>query len=879
MHLKECVVFLDDILVYSSSLEEHLGRLENVFRRLKECGLKLKPSKCEFLKSECQYLGHVVSAEGIKTDPEKIDKVVNWKVPSTAKELASFLGFAGFYRRYVEKFSLIARPLQNLLKSSDGKSPLVWCSEAEQSFQTLKFKLTSAPILAYADYSKPFILHVDASGIGLGAVLYQIQDNKRRVIAYASRGLNAAEHNYPAHKREFLALKWAVVDKFHDYLYGNKCEVYTDSNPLTYVLSSAKLDATGHRWLAQLSSYDFSLHYKPGPSHVDADALSRLDNNVSKAICSSLQVESGFCHTLPLGVGFENDILGTQVASAVFDGDAGLRQEEDPILGKVKIYVKEDLRLSGVEWRNADPELRKLLSQREKLKIVNDILYRCRQGDQGEVLQYLVPQAYRSAMFRSLHDSMGHPGRDKTLVLHSERCYWPSMTKDVESMVRKCRRCVCRKARTETAPLTPIITSQPLELVCLDYLLVEPSAGYEHLLVITDHFTKFAKVIPTRNETALTTARALYDNFITVYGAPQRLHSDQGRCFESKVIKELCVLTGMKKSRTTPYHPMGNGACERMNQSVLKLIGTLANDQKSKWKSYLPSLIHAYNCTPHAATGFSPYELMFGRKPMLPVDAEIKPKPNGDGDLTKFVFELKKQVEYVNSIAKKRMEQKAVSSKELYDKRSVDATLQVGDTVLVRKTAIYGREKCGDKWLEEVYVVISHPNPEVAVYTVKPLSGGGRMKTLHRNLLLPISCDSGSTQELAESSSKPNKRAQRKVSHFEVESCRGSDSSDSEEEIFVSPLLFPAAPAVSVGPSPASPAVPAVSIAGRAPTSPVVSVSSPTATPAVTAVPQAQPVQLELNSPQQAVRRSSRSNFGVLPKRFGDFIMSRVVRY
>ena len=164
-------------------------------------------------------------------------------------------------------------------------------------------------------------------------------------------------------------------------------------------MNSPKLDATGHRWLAQLSSYDFSLHYKPGPSHVDADALSRLDNNVSKAICSSLQVESGFCHTLPLGVGFENDILGTQVASAVFDGDAGLRQEEDPILGKVKIYVKEDLRLSGVEWKNADPELRKLLSQREKLKIVNDILYRCRQGDQGEVLQYLVPQAYRSAMF------------------------------------------------------------------------------------------------------------------------------------------------------------------------------------------------------------------------------------------------------------------------------------------------------------------------------------------------------------------------------------------------------------------------------------------------------------------------------------------------
>jgi transposase InsO family protein len=724
MHLKECVVFLDDILVYSSTLEEHLVRLGKVFQRLKDCGLKLKPSKCEFMKAKCNYLGHVVSAEGVSTDPEKIEKVLNWKVPGTAKELASFLGFTGFYRRYVEKFSSVARPLQELLKSSDGKSPLVWSKEANESFEALKVKLTSAPILAYADCSQPFILHVDASGKGLGAVLYQLQDGKRRVIAYASRGLNAAERNYPAHKREFLALKWAITDKFHDYLYGNKCDVFTDSNPLTYVLSSAKLDATGHRWLAQLSAYDFAVHYKPGQSHVDADALSRLDNDVSRAICGSLQtMESGFCHTLPLGVGFENDVFGTEVVSSVFDGDASLRQEEDSVLSVVKQCVKENVKLTGEDWNDADTEVKKLLNQRDKLKIVNDILYRAVQGDQGEVLQYLVPHNYRRKLFQSLHEDMGHPGRDKTLTLHRERCYWPSIAKDVEDMVRKCRRCVCRKARTTTAPLTPIVTSQPLELVCLDYLLVEPSAGYEHLLVITDHFTKFAKVIPTRNETAVTTARALYDNFITVYGIPQRIHSDQGRCFESKIIKELCLLTGMQKSRTTPFHPMGNGGCERFNSTLLKLIGTLANDQKSKWKSHLPSLVHAYNCTPHNSTGFSPYELMFGRKPMLPVDAEIKPRAEGERNLTKFVEDLRKQVEYVNSIAKKKMEVKAANSKESYDLKSTNATLEIGDTVLVRKTAVTGREKVGDKWVDEVYVVISRPNPEVAVYTVKPVGG------------------------------------------------------------------------------------------------------------------------------------------------------------
>ena len=908
MHLKECVVFLDDILVYSQSFGDHLVRLRKVFQRLKECGLKLKPSKCEFLKSKCQYLGHIVSADGISTDPEKISKVVNWKVPENAKELSSFLGFCGFYRRYVKNFSSIARPLQDLVKFSDGKSPIVWSDEADESFKLLKSKLTSAPILAYADCTKPFILHVDASGTGLGGILYQMQDNKKRVIAYASRGLNASERNYPAHKREFLALKWAIVEKFHDYLYGGKCEVYTDSNPLTYILSTAKLDATGHRWLAQLSSYDFSLHYKPGQSHVDADALSRLDlsSDVSRAICKSIQVESGFCHTLPLGAGFENDVFGSRVVSDVFKGDAKLRQDEDVVLAKVKHCMKNDVRIPKEEWKEVDPEVRKLLNQRDRLRLVDEALYRSVKQEDGEILQFVVPQDFRRAVFESLHHNMGHPGRDKTFLLHSERCYWPSMRKDVEDMVSKCRRCICRKARTITAPLTPIITSQPLELVCLDYLLVEPSAGYEHLLVITDHFTKFAKVVPTKNESALTTARALYENFITVYGIPQRIHSDQGRCFESKIIKELCSLTGMSKSRTTPYHAMGNGACERFNQSLLKLLGTLANDQKSKWKSHLSSLVHYYNCTPHDSTGFAPYELMFGRKPSLPLDAEIKPPCEDESSLTKFVEGLKQQVEYVRNLAKKKMEERAANAKELYDSKSTNAVLQIGDTVLIRKTVHKGREKLADRWVDEVFVVVSHPNPQVAVYTVKPLSGRGRERTLHRNLLLPVYPDQEDEVQHPQPIRKTTQRPNRRGKSPNQEESSGSDTSesDSEDEIFISPLYnqdpigsasasssrtpsptaSPTAPRRSLVPSvndpsdSASPAVPpaAVPLAAVPPVVPAVPPADPV-NPAAVALP-AGPAD-STDDPQQVMpRRSTRSNLGQLPKRFGDFIMSHFVK-
>ena len=290
LHLRECLIFIDDILIFSKTFEEHIKRLEAVFGRLEQHNLKLKPSKCEFFKTSVTYLGHVVSQEGIATDPEKLSIVKDWPTPTNVKELRQFLGFAGYYRRFVKGYSTLAQPLNCLLeghcthkpkkkkKGKRSKQPAEWVwGEAQQAaFTVLKEKLTNPPILAYADYSKPFIIHTDACGQGLGAVLYQKQDGVEKVIAYASRGLRPSERKYPAHKLEFLALKWAVTDKFHDYLMGNSFEVVTDSNPLTYVLSSAKLDATGHRWVSALANYNFTIRYRSGKQNQDADALSRL---------------------------------------------------------------------------------------------------------------------------------------------------------------------------------------------------------------------------------------------------------------------------------------------------------------------------------------------------------------------------------------------------------------------------------------------------------------------------------------------------------------------------------------------------------------------------------------------------------------------------
>ena len=288
LHMTECFCFIDDLMVPTADFQQQLASLERVFDKLQQNNLKLNPEKCCFFQRKVAYCGHVVSEDGIETDPGKIAAIRDWERPQGVKELRKFLGFAGYYRRFVAGFSREAKPLTELTGGTRRKSkkkgnkpapatkPWHWGPEQEKAFQTLKEKLVSPPILGYPDYGRPFILYTDASGDGLGAVLSQEQDGKKRVLAYASRGLSKSERNYPAHKLEFLALKWSITDKFKDYLYGHDFTVWTDSNPLTYVTTTAKLDTTGHRWLADLAAFSYNIKYRPGTQNQNADFLSRI---------------------------------------------------------------------------------------------------------------------------------------------------------------------------------------------------------------------------------------------------------------------------------------------------------------------------------------------------------------------------------------------------------------------------------------------------------------------------------------------------------------------------------------------------------------------------------------------------------------------------
>jgi transposase InsO family protein len=361
---------------------------------------------------------------------------------------------------------------------------------------------------------------------------------------------------------------------------------------------------------------------------------------------------------------------------------------------------------------------------------LDKVLYRKTQRDGKDHRQLVLPCDHRRRAFELVHNDMGHLGRDRIVALLKDRLYWTHMDSDVADWLQSCERCMRAKHPhlPESAPLETIKTSQPLELVCIDYLTLEKSKGFENILVITDHFTKYAQAIPTRNQTARTTARVLYDNFILHYGIPKAIHSDQGRCFESSTIKELCSIMGIKKSRTTPYHPMGNGLTERFNRTIIQMLSTLDNDKKAKWKDHLSSLVHAYNSTRHASTGYSPYFLMFGREPRLAIDVcfGLVGEDLGDEPEVEYVKKLKESLSYAYDKASQSQKQASKRQKTGYDQRVRGACLQVGDKVLVKKVAFKGKHKIEDKWEKDVYVVMEQPNEDIPVYAVQKENKTGK---------------------------------------------------------------------------------------------------------------------------------------------------------
>ena len=378
----------------------------------------------------------------------------------------------------------------------------------------------------------------------------------------------------------------------------------------------------------------------------------------------------------------------------------------------------------------------------KRYNLKNGVLHKSRKIGEKAVNRLCLPSSFKLDIFTAYHNDLGHQGKERPLSLLKRRFYWPGMDKDVQNMIHQCGRCIRRKtAPTKKAKLVNITTSSPMELVCIDFLLLEPSkGGHESILVITDHVTRYAQAIPMRNQKATTTARALFDNFFIHYGFPGKLHSDQGANFESKVIKKLCKLGGTVKTRTTPYHPMGNGMCERFNKTLLNMLGTLNEHQKSDWKSNVSTLTHAYNAATHKSTGFAPFYLMYEGQPRLAADAFLDigddaVKANSHAD---YVDKLKQRLSFAYEAAAREAELSAKEQKRFFDLHVLNSMLEEVVRVLVGKVGVQGKQKLKDIWENHPYIVRWKIAPDIPVYEVQMEGTNKKTRTLHRNMLLPF---------------------------------------------------------------------------------------------------------------------------------------------
>ena len=783
-----CMAYLDDVLVYGKTFREHVTHLKQVFKRLKSKGIKLRVDKCHFVKQEVRYLGRLVSEDGYRPDPEDIKALEKFRVPpSNVGEVRSMVGFLGYYRGHVQNFAKKMKPVYDLIKLEkppeslgtgkakagkkgksgksgyDKKRVVAWSSDLQRIVDEVIDTLQSPKVMAYPNFDDPFILNCDASGYGLGAVLYQRQNDKLRVISYASRTLTDAEKNYYLHsgKLEFLALKWSVCEKFTDYLgHGSQFTVFTDNNPLTYVMTSAKLNATGMRWVGELADYHFTLKYRPGKDSADADGLSRnpltieelereCTETVSREDLSVIFTPPDVCNIQPIDVKVLDCPVLPSDMKPISSAELGKAQSEDSVVGPVYRAVALDIRPKKKEWLELSRKSKLLCQQWGKLSLEDGVLMRKTQ----RYSQVVLPEAYHSLVFTELHQKMGHLASDRVECLARQRFYWPHMITDIIYFIKKKCSCVVSKKPNvqERAKLVPIGASYPFEVVSIDFLHLDKcKGGFEYVLVVCDHFTRFSQAYATKSKSSRAAAEKLFNHFILQFGFPKRIHHDRGGEFNSTLFKHLHRLANIRASNTTPYHPMGDPIVERYNRTLLNMLKAIPENEKKNWKDHLAKLTFAYNSTVHKSTGYSPFYLMFGRESRLPIDGIF---PNIENDVESgesygsFVDSWKNRMDEAFQLAARKSNRSDAANKNRYDARAQSVEIEVGDRVVVQNHKKKGTGKLESFWHPDVYVVVGKRD-DIPVYEVREYrdvssrmsskTKPSKTRVLHRNLLKKV---------------------------------------------------------------------------------------------------------------------------------------------
>lgn len=685
------LVYLDDIIVYSSSFESHLHHLESVLQRVEASGLTLQISKCQFCQLKLKYLGHVVSQHGIEPDPDKIRAVRDYPAPIRLKDVRTFLGLTSYYRRFIKQYATIAEPLISLTRNADHK-PFLWTTTCEEAFQQLRQLLIEAPIIAYPRFDQPFLLQLDASDVGISAILAQkLTDidgvQREHVIGYASRTLSTTERRYSPTERECLAIVYGC-SHFRPYLEGLRFTIVTDHKALKWLHQTKDLNSRLARWAMQIAAYDADIQHRPGAANANCDALSRapLDSSLDSITILPPQeivpinIENNRAHsllldyfrrsslppsTLPLHLPLVTNVSTTPTSKSTLLSPSSISLAPIQFADSIPLY--EELRTA--QWQ--DPDLLPLLNYLQhrllpegtsstKLlqlapfhRIIDGALFRVIRSPsisstdstsiidfsthpflhREQQLRLVVPKSKIRELLLLAHDhpTAAHLGRRKTLFRLSSRFTWPYMRRDVADYVRSCLLCQQYKSSNQLPGglMKPTLVYEPWNTVGIDLTgpLPKTRRGNLYILVVIDYFTKWIELFPLPNTQAKTIAQIFLDEVICRFGFPVRLISDNGVQFLSTIFTNVCHSLGIKHQRTPLYHPQSN-LCERVNRTLKPLLAALAHHDHKSWDLKLAQIAFALRTAPSDSTDQSPAFLMFGRQPRHPLDFNLPPPPS-----------------------------------------------------------------------------------------------------------------------------------------------------------------------------------------------------------------------------------------------------------
>lgn len=599
--LEFCFAYIDDILVASASVEEHLQHLQIIFERLKSYGVVVNPGKCTFGQQNVKFLGYLVSTEGTRPLPEKVEAIQAFPRPDTVKKLRQFLGMVNFFRRFIPKAASVQAPLNDLLQGNvKGKTPVKWTPEAERAFEQTRECLANATLLAHPEPNVPLAIFSDASDFAVGASLQQLVDNNWQPLDFFSKKLNPAETKYAAYDRELLAI-YLAIKHFRHMVEARNFSVYTDHKPITYAFRKKPQSCSPRqaRHLDFISQYTTDIRFVSGEHNVVADALSRIE-----AVNDPLDFEA-------LAAAQKNDKVLHEFLN---NSNSGLQLKLIPIPGSSTSLFCD------VATKTARP---------------------------------FVTTEFRKRAFDSLHQ-LSHPGAKATTKLVTERYVWPSMKTDCREWTRSC--IPCQRSKITRHVSSPPGTFKPptarFEHVHLDIIVMPLSEGYRYCLTMVDRYTRWPEATPIADQEAATVARAFYHTWVARFGAPRRITTDQGRQFESYLFKQLNQILGTKHIRTTAYHPAANGLVERFHR---QLKAAVMCHQDDRWTEALPTVLLGIRSAWKEDLKGTAAEMLYGQPLRLPGEfLEQQPSDSDQKEESTFIKDLRQQQRDVGPVTAPR---------------------------------------------------------------------------------------------------------------------------------------------------------------------------------------------------------------------------------